>query len=236
MRPLLITATTPHGVVLSRPFGIAFDGLLASVLWHRAKSAARAAGQHLTYTPNATPEDLDLPLARCGSPEHDPDWHWMATFCDLHPRTADPDIRWRTARTDRHRLQHLAPRIGSQVVSDSSGRYQRRIIPVTAHPSATLSWRAVGNADDIAELLTDLTSIGKHRNVGEGVVTRWDISTLAGTDDWAAGHEHTPGVLGRICPTRCYKATSEAGPLGTAPIRPPYQHSATRTTAYFPAR
>ena len=45
MLALQITATTPHGVVLSRPWGMALDGLLASVLWHRRKWTARAAGQ-----------------------------------------------------------------------------------------------------------------------------------------------------------------------------------------------
>lgn len=41
MIALEITATTPHGIVLSRPWGVAFDGLLASVLWHRRKWDAR---------------------------------------------------------------------------------------------------------------------------------------------------------------------------------------------------
>lgn len=46
----------------------------------------------------------------------------MATFADLHPRphdAAEPDIRWRTSRTDLQRLQRLTPVIGSQAVSDS---------------------------------------------------------------------------------------------------------------------
>ena len=88
--------------------------------------------QDFTYQHSQTPETLDLPLARCGDPEQDADWHWMATFADLHPRPQDatePDIRWRTSRTDRTRLQHLSPVIGSQAVSDSTGRYQRRIVP-----------------------------------------------------------------------------------------------------------
>src|SRR3979490_1718673 len=104
MIALQITATTPHGIVLSRPWGIALDGLLASVVWHRRKWAARAAGQHLTYQHTALPpphthrpEALCLPLARGGDPADDTDWHWMATFADLHPHSHDaasPDIRW----------------------------------------------------------------------------------------------------------------------------------------------
>ncbi|MEY8019169.1 hypothetical protein [Mycobacterium servetii] len=241
MIALQITAHTPHGIVLSQPWGIALDGLLASVLWHRRKWAARAAGHHLTYQHHATPETIDLPLARCGDPTHDSDWHWMATFADLHPHshdTIDPDIRWRTAHTDHNRLQQLAPTIGRRVVSDRKGRYQNRIIPVIAHPATLLTWRAVGDPDTIADLLDDLPLIGKHRGVGEGLVTHWHITETSEIDEWAAGHEHEPGILGRTTPLRCLtrQPAVQTGPLATAPIRPPYLHPETRTAAYHPAR
>ncbi len=241
MIPVQITATTPHGIVLSRPWGVAFDGLLASVLWHRRKWTARAAGHHFTYQPDAPQETLPLPLARCGNPDLDTDWHWMATFADLHPRTqavAEPDIRWRTSRTDRHRLQHLTPTIGRQVVSENTGRYQRRVIPVMAHPATHLTWRAVGDPDAIRELLTELPSIGKHTGVGEGVVTRWEVTEIPTVTPWSAGHEHQPGVLGRTTPPRCLDphTSTTTGPLGTGALRPPYLHPASRATAYQPAR
>jgi len=241
MVPLQVTATTPHGVVLSRPWGVALDGLLASVLWHRRKRAAREAGSYLTYRHDHPPEPLELPLARCGDPDHDCDWHWMATFADLHPHTdstLEPDIRWRTSRTDRQRLQHLATVIGSQVVSDRSGRYQRRVIPVMAHPATTLTWRALGDPDTIRDLLAELRSIGKHRGVGEGLVTHWEVAETPDVTEWVAGHEHHPGVLGRTVPVRCLcnSPTSKTGPFGTASVRPPYVHPGSRTPAYQPAR
>lgn len=242
MIALQITAATPHGVVLSRPWGIALDGLLASVLWHRRKRAARAAGHHLTYRPEAPQETLQLPLARCGG--DDPDWHWMATFADLHPQTPavyDPDIRWRTSRTDRKRLQQLAPviaRAGGGGVSDSTGRYQRRVVPVMARPATHLTWRAVGDPDQIRDLLTDLRSIGKHTGVGEGVVMRWDVTETPDVTAWSAGHEHEPGILGRTTPPRCLHDHPQevVGPLGVGSLRPPYLHPATRAEAYQPLR
>lgn len=241
MIPLQITATTPHGVVLSRPWGIALDGLLASVLWDRQKWAARSAGHYLTYQPDTEPEILELPLARCGDPDHDSDWHWMATFADLHPHplhAAEPDIRWRTSHTNHQRLQQLARHIGSSTVSDRRGRYQNRAIPVLAHPATHLTWRAVGDPDTIADLLTDLDSIGKQRGSGDGRVTHWHVAETPDVDQWAAGHEHQPGILGRTTPVRCLRQRSaiSAGPLTTAPIRPPYLHPQSRTAAHHPVR
>lgn len=241
MIALQITATTPHGVVLSRPWGVSLDGLLASVLWHRRKWAARAAGEDIRYQHTEQPECLDLPLARCGDPAHDSDWHWMATFADLHPhthRSSEHDIRWRTSRTNRHRLQHLTPRIGSQAVSNTTGRYQNRVIPVIAHPATSLTWRAVGDPDRIRDLLAELASIGKHRGVGEGLVTRWEITETPDVPAWVAGHEHERGVLGRTAPTRCLARNPNiaTGPLDVATIRPPYLHPSSRTDAYQPAR
>lgn len=236
MIALQITATTPHGVVLSRPWGIALDGLLASVLWHRQKWSARAAGYPLTYHHDHPPEILELPLARCGDPDSDTDWHWMATFADLHPHPGTPDVRWRTSRTDRGRLQHLSPHI-SKTVSDSSGRYQRRIVPVMAHPATQLTWRAVGDPDRIQDLLADLPSIGKHRGVGEGLVTNWAIRETPTVSAWAAGHEHEPGVLGRAAPPRCVANTdTRTAGITTTAVRPPYLHPDSRAAAYPPSR
>ncbi|OHU46124.1 hypothetical protein BKG82_28515 [Mycobacteroides chelonae] len=242
MIALQITAITPRGIALSRPWGIAFDGLLASVVWHRRKRAALAAGGNLTYQVDGPQEALPLPLARCGDPSDD-DWHWLATFADLHPRipfVTEPDIRWRTSRTDRNRLQQLAPNIGRQVVSDTTGRYQRRVISVMAYATTHLTWRAVGDPDQIRELLEDpsLMSIGKHTGVGEGVVTRWEVTETPDVTDWSAGHEHEPGVLGRTTPPRCLHERPHvtAGPLGVGAVRPPYMHSQNRASAFQPVR
>lgn len=238
MVPLIVTATTPHGVVLSRPWGMALDGLLASVIWHRRKWAARCAGERFVYQGEREPETLELPLRRCGDSD-DPDWHWLATFADLHP-PADAgganDVRWRTSRTDHRRLQHLAPVIGSQAVSDRTGRYQSRTVPVIAHPVSAVTWRAVGDVDAVAELLADLPSIGKHRGAGEGAVAHWEVSAAPGLSEWAAGHEHAPGILGRATPPRCLATAPADRHSGLTAIRPPYLHPASRTHAYLPDR
>lgn len=237
MVPLRVIATTPHGVVLSRPWGIALDGLLASVLWHRRKWAARRAGESLVYRPAEQPEPIDLPLARCGDPDVDQDWHWACTFADLRfPEGVidEPDIRWRTSRTDHRRLQDLAPKVVG--VSDKSGRYQRRLVPVMAHIATSLVWRGVGAPDEIRDLLAELPAIGKHTGTGEGVVKAWEVTEAADDDWWSAGHEHAPGVLGRTSPPRCVRDDAATRALTVGAVRPPYLHPGSRVPAYQPDR
>lgn len=233
MIPLIVTATTPHGIALARPWGPPLDALLASVLWDRTKWAARAAGTHMTYQPDDEPETLDLPLARCGRGDT---WHWMATCADLHGPIDDPDIRWRTATTDRDRMHQLTCPTGN-VIRERSGRYQRRRIPVMVHCATTVTWRAVGDPDRIYALLTELSAIGKHRGVGEGRVSNWSVAAAPELPRWDAGHLHEPGVLGRAAPLRCLKHVPglQTGPVGTTSIRPPYMHQGTRVTAGTPA-
>lgn len=243
MEPLTITARTPHGVVLSRPHGVSFDGLLASVLWHRAKYAAYATGAPWRrFSALDTPAVLELPLARCGDIDQDEDWHWACTFSEQHPHTTQPSTRWRTSRTDHARLQQISPSISPSRVTDRAGRYQSRLIPILAHLTTSLTWHAVGDADAIRELLEELPAIGKHTGTGEGIVTDWTVAPAPELSVWSAGHEHSPGILGRPTPVRCTGlpgATTGIGDeheLRTTAVRGPYLHPSTRFAAYLPHR
>lgn len=244
MEPLIITAQTPHGVVLSRPWGIALDALLASVIWHRRKMEARATGSPWArYDPGVTPATIPLPLLRCGSAVDD-DWHWMATFSDQHPHVEQPETRWRTGRTDHTRLQQLSPDIPGSRVSDRRGRYQFRSIPILAHPVTHLTWRAVGDPMQIEELLIDLPAVGKHTGSGEGVVSAWTVEADTTATWWAAGHEHEPGILGRPTPRRCLAELSPDTQRSvfaahferTTAVHPPYLHPSTQRLAFEPHR
>jgi hypothetical protein len=134
----------------------------------------------------------------------------MATFADLHPQPQDatePDIRWRTSRTDRTRLQHLSPVIGSQAVSDSTGRYQRRVVPVMAHPATTLTWRAVGDPNRIRDLLIDLPSIGS-----DSATVNQDSNVLISvlTNDQASPGATGLNITGFAQGARFHRAASTA--------------------------
>src|SRR5262245_14984292 len=76
MIPLLVTAATPHGVATSRPWGAPLDALLSSVLWHRRKWEASAAGNHLAYHPDLEPEAIELPSPVAPTPTAMPGTGW----------------------------------------------------------------------------------------------------------------------------------------------------------------
>lgn len=232
MTALTVEAQLPHGLCSGRPWHVSLDGLLASVLWHRRKAAAAARGEYLTYDPTISPEDLDLPLARCtlGDP-----WHWACTFADTHPVVGHPDRRTRTSRTDHADLQRLATSVPA-TVSDARGHYRKRLIPATAAVTAYATWNAVGDPDRIRELLDDLTEIGKYRTSGEGRVAAWTITERPDLGEWSAGHEHTPGILGRTAPPACLAGHQiDHGGRSTVAVRAPYTHHSRRTVAYLPA-
>ncbi len=231
--PLRMTADLPHGVCVGTPWGISLDGLLASVLWDRRKAAAAARGEVLTYDPFGVPEDLELPLARCeaGQP-----WHWMCIFATRSPPPPQPEPRMRSSRTDHADLQRLAPSVPS-TVSDTRGHYRKRLIPATATITATATWRAVGDPEKIAELLAEITEIGKYRTSGEGRVTAWSVEATPGDDVWSAGHEHHPGVLGPSVPAPCVadRPNIAHGGRSRIAVRAPYAHPSRHAiAAYLP--
>ncbi|MFW0787931.1 hypothetical protein AAFP35_25830 [Gordonia sp. CPCC 206044] len=220
--PLIVRAELPHGVCFGQPWGISLDGLLASVLWHRRKADEAARGEVLTYDPRAIPQDLDLPLARCtlGQP-----WHWMCTFAHTIPATPHPEPRTRSSRTDHADLQRLSASVPS-TVTDARGHYRKRLIPAVATVTATATWRAVGDPDQIRDLLVEVTEIGKYRTSGEGRVSAWRVEEVPDDDWWSAGHEHMPGVLGRSAPAEClfdHPGITHGGRARTA-VRAPYAH------------
>jgi hypothetical protein len=164
MPPLIVGATTPT-VVLSRPWGIALDGLLASVLWQRTNGPP---GSPERGSPTAT--------TRCRVSSICP-WRVAGT----RPATSI-GIGWRrlltcipmcggVPRALTVNACSTLPRPSARgrspvtVAATNTAPFRQRTIPVTAHPAATVTWRAVGDPEALLELLAELPSIGKHRDV-----------------------------------------------------------------------
>lgn len=230
--PLTVRAVLPYGLCSGKSWYVSFDGLLASVVWHRMKADSARRGHQLRYEPSEVPPDLALPLSRC---DCDDSWHWACTFADVHAATPEPDVRMRSSRTDHNDLLRMSAAVPS-TVSDARGHYRKRLIPATAAVTATATWNAVGDPAAIRELLADVTEIGKYRTSGEGQVAEWIVTERPDLDPWSAAHEHRAGVLGRITPPACLvDRTCRHGGYSQAAVRAPYLHPARRVAAYLPA-
>lgn len=234
MTPLTVTAHLQAGIAHAGPWGIALDGLLAGVVHARAKAELLAAGgEHTPLVEQVDVPDLELPLARCGSGA---DWHWAATCAwpGRHAVGQPPEVVTWITRPDHRHLTDLTGSDVRQHIDEDSGRYRRYAMPLLVTLTEAVTWRAVGDADRIRELLEHVPAIGKKRTSGHGHVTAWEV-----TDDahevtpWEAGHVHPDGTLGRPTPAACLElpgahelvSNPARGPAG---LRPPYTHPSKR--------
>lgn len=234
--PIRVRARLAGGIAHATPWGIALDGLLAAQLWPQIKAARIAAG---TYTTRAlreeSPPDLELPLARCTRAGGDL-WHWAATCAFPEHATGQPDVHTWIGRTDHRDLEHVADWL-PKTVSDRQGRYRSHRMPLLVTACSAVTWHALGDPAAVADLLADVSSIGKKRATGEGHVLAWDIETVDGLDEFTAGHLHPDGTLGRPTPQGCLPTRGPGtSNVGTAGIRPPYMHPARQHEVALPAR
>lgn len=239
MEPLQITAHLQAGVVFSAPWGIALDGLLAAQVHAKAKAELEEAGG--IHTPVLELEDvadLALPLARCGQ---GPDWHWAATCAwpgaleEGAEEGRDLEVRSWFSFPDHDMIERLVAELPRHV-DDDRGRWRRYAMPQLVTTTPSLTWRAVGEAQAISDLLGQIHAIGKSRARGEGTVTCWQVEPAPDLDEWSAAHLHPDGTLGRPCPASClagHRPVPDSGP-GWTGIRPPYLHPSRRRLLHRP--
>ena len=232
--PFLVRAHLSTGLAHASPWGIALDGILAAELWADHKASALNRGEYVpALSPQATPPDLELPLAHCTLAGAD--WHWCATCSFPEDPAGDPVVRHWASRTDHRGLEELASSVPA-VISDRQGRYRARYMPLMITNSRTVTWRGVGDLTAVAAIVSGLDVIGKKRAHGEGRVLRWEFENRAGEDLWEFSHEHADGTLGRTTPASC--VASRDAPVtsgfGLAGVRPPYMHPTRMRELHLP--
>lgn len=227
--PMQITAHMAGGVATAHPWGLALDGLLAAQLWRdHAATSDPATLQWPSQTD--TPPDLPLPLHRCTTAGEL--WHWSAT-CAYTDAPASIEVRRWTARLDHAALETLTATLPKNL-SPSKGRYRTRQMPLFVTLTNRLTWRAVGDPSQVADLLSPISAIGKKRSQGEGRVLRWTVEPID-IDPWDAGHLHPDQSLGRPVPACCAGALPDS-PTMLAGIRPPYMHPGRQHQLHVPVR
>ena len=236
MQPLLVRARLGSGVGHAPPWGISLDGLLASQIRENEKAAARESGtDYIPYDSEAPPRDLDLPLARCTRAGGD-DWHWAATFAWPEGEIPGPHVQYWSARPDQHALSQISDTLPAHL-SPRQGRYRAAVMPLPLTIARALTWRAVGNRDQVAALLAGITTIGKKRAAGNGMVLDWTVTVNPDGDAWEYSHLHPDGRLGRTAPAACLEHRPEVATGGAAVmgVRPPYMHRARAAEVFLPA-
>jgi CRISPR type IV-associated protein Csf3 len=235
--PFEVTARLGSPVAVSVPWGIALDGLLAAEIRERVKAAARDAGtDYIPYDPDpdVVPPVVELPLARCTA-AGDQAWHWCATFAHPVDEIAGPHVEYWTTRPDQRALADIAGELPVNV-SPRQGRYRAHIMPLPVTIAAALCWRGVGDPDQVHELLSGLTAIGRKRSSGYGHILGWTVTAHPDAETWEYSHLHRSGKLGRTTPPACLTRCPDvaAGEPVSMGLRPPYMHPSTRGPVHAP--
>lgn len=228
LQPLTVTARLEAGIVFGHPWGIALDGLLASILLDQG------GGDEMKVLDQATPSVLELPLTRCDAGRS---WHWAATCAwPVDGRDLLPHVNYYSAHADHRHLEALAETT-PKTVSDRRGRFRAHYRPLLVTTCTAVVWQAVGDVDEILNLLAQVPAIGKKRTHGHGRVHEWTVTPTPTLASWDASHLHPDGTLGRPCPPSCLDGRAEVvdGGRGRAGVRPPYIHPATQADVRLPA-
>jgi hypothetical protein len=215
-RLLRVTAHLSHGAVLPTVFPAPLDGILAAADRRRRLSVGTV-DHHVVC----------LPLVSTASIYGGPfgkQWVWAATCARWDGE--DTDLRWVHQRWDPSDAERVVQRLP---VHPEVGATKPWRIPVTATVTDRLTWTALGDPDGVRDLLDWRVGVGKRRGVGEGEVTRWEVSD-AGPPDWEAIWWTSEGNPARPLPVRAADYLGIPDPP-TVPhqIRPPYWRAAQTT-------
>ncbi|ULD38838.1 hypothetical protein [Rhodococcus qingshengii] len=232
--PFTVRARLSAGYAHGTPWGVSLDGLLASEVWESKKAAARAAeADWVAYDVRSEPDEIELPLDRCGV---EGCWHWAATFAWPDGAVPGPHVQMWTGRADQQALAQIADNLPLHV-DPRKGRYRSWVMPLPLTVAHTLVWRGVGDPGAVGEMLSSVVSIGKKRTSGQGLVLDWAVEPDRRADRWEFSHLHPDGTLGRTVPAECMKGRRSIrdGGVGRMGIRPPYMHPRMRAEVVLPA-
>lgn len=163
-QPLRITAVLRAGAQIVQYDPIYLDGLLARCAVDRATQ-----GRGVANTPE--PYDIPLPLECLWRDERGlPLW---AASVFLPDGTALQDVAYRHKRAITGRYSR--GRRGKLTIRSNVGRYMERRVPVPTIQCESLSALCIGDAEEIAHLLSQASFLGKERRVGFGEIAEWRI-------------------------------------------------------------
>jgi hypothetical protein len=215
MTPFRVRAIMGEPVIYSHD-GMHLDGVLA---WGAYIAHVREHGHDSLPSINAPwALDFDLPLAKWTRPVPDGAqvaprllndngmlWGWCASAA-----VADWVTHGKIEVRKRPDIQRMMRYATSPSLHLGAGPHKAFDVPYPTSFAFTIEWYARGDRASCAEMLADVTHVGKKHKLGFGKVLRWDVEDM--DDDWSVAKD---GVLTRRMPR-------DDGRM--APIRAPYHH------------
>jgi len=183
--PLVVTAhlDTPAVGVVEAP--VMLDAPLS---WAAAVLAQRD-GSALPSMTRDMVMDMDLPLVRW---EEHGTWGWCTSQAAVHVRSwTAVELRRKPAtgpmaRFTQDRRHHTG-----------LGPHKARDTTVAAVLVDTMTWHVLAtDRTRLESLLSVVTHVGKHANIGHGHVTRWVVQDDPNPDGWRDRPMPTPGATG----------------------------------------
>ena len=194
MQPMQITAYLAGSIALARPEDLALDGLLAYQLLRRHF------GVEFYHLPD--PKEClafaRLPLEMRGNPssyvmglqtgevwmnsaqgiEDDSLWYWACSSAQIEVKGRDTQYWNKRFDTQAALSDHID--FGGRVekIIIENGRYKAYHMPLPTLVCDKVVWYAYGDMEQVADLLTPISAIGKKRVQGNGHVLRWETAPM----------------------------------------------------------
>lgn len=109
-------------------------------------------------------------------------------------------------------------------IMTASGLYKSHMKPMDLFSVDKIVWFAKGIKPEIEDIVKDIDSIGGKRNIGNGVVTSWNVETIE--DDYSISATHNnQRILMRVIPFELKDQFCDTGySISYGSHRPPYWH------------
>jgi CRISPR type IV-associated protein Csf3 len=190
MQPLQITAYVAGSIALARPEDLALDGILAYQVLRKHFGAD-------FYTLPDPKERLlfaRLPLEMRGETvatetgdlfPAERIWYWACSSAQIEVKGRGTQYWNKRFDTQPALSDHLNFDGKVEKIIIEAGRYKAYHMPLPTLVCDRVTWYAYGYAEEIADLLCDVASLGKKRNYGNGACLRWEIvSTMEDYSTW----------------------------------------------------
>lgn len=215
MQPMRMRAYLLDGRVAGTEPYFPLDSILAAMWIHKRYP-------ELCYQPVVGDFiQADLPFERRGNGES---WYWACSFNVAKP--IGEYVTYWNRRFDDQYEQYIDFKGKRGKVSASSGRYKAYRTPLNVLLFDYLEWYAVGDIDEVRELVEMVVAIGKKPAQGFGLVDRWEI--VPWDDDWS---EVRDGKVTRALPRLPDGCRGIIKPFG---LRPPYWDIKNKQVVYMP--